>query len=346
MSDWGGVMTFEDFVQAIGVMKPNHVREDNPNQIKRLEEILHSNNYVAENKVDGCHYFGVGPRFISIDKKEKTDNFPHLHQFFINLGMPNMILDGEINYPNKTSQFCTRVTGGLANTAIKNQQKYGPIHYTLWDILRTPKGTWLVDKPLRERRKILEQFYDSCVRGTKAEEWIHLTDFVLENKKRFYEQEIAAGREGIVLKNLDSLYVMGKRPMWQWMKMKQTDMVDLFISGFEPAAVKYTGTSLADWPYWMEIRGVSVPVTKFHYMGWIGAIELSAFVDGNATKICTCSGIDEDLRRKMSENPENYLNRVVRVGFMEKTEAGYPRHPKFDSFHETKQAKECTYNFD
>lgn len=334
---------FLNFVSKIGAMKPATVDDTNEKQVDKLHQLLLSDEYDAEEKVDGCHYLTFGCRLFSTEGCEKTDNYPHIRDFFMHMNMPNLILDGEIHYPGKTSQYATRVTGASSDVACAFQEDYGYVHYTMWDILRTPKGTWLIDKTYRERRAILEQFYERFIKGSSLEQYIHLTDRRTSGKKEFYEEIIASGREGVVLKKIDSFYIMGKKPMWQWMKLKQKDEADFFVSGYEPAKIEYTGKNITDWPYWKEINGVLRPVTKNHYMGWIGSLELSAYVDGEPTVICTCSGITEELRATISQNQSAFLNKVVKVTFMEKTEAGYPRHPRFEQFHESKLPRECTW---
>ena len=334
---------FLDFVSKIGAMKPATVDDSKEQQVEKLHNLLLSPDYDAEEKIDGCHYMAFGCRLFSTEGCEKTDNYPHIRDFLVHLGMPNLILDGEINFPGKTSQFVTRVTGANAAQACDFQEDYGYIHYTMWDILRTPKGTWLINQPYRQRREILEQFYDRFIKGTSMEQYIHLTERRTMNKKQFFEEIIASGREGVVLKKVDSLYIMGKKPMWQWMKLKQKDEADFFVTGYEDPKVEYTGKNVTDWNYWKEVNGVLMPVTKYYYMGWIGAIEFSAYVNGEVTKVCTCSGISEELRAEISANPAKYINKVAKVTFMEKTEAGYPRHPRFEQFHESKTAKECTW---
>lgn len=334
---------FSEFVRHVQVMKPAHIDEDNSTHLKKMEAILLSNDYAAEEKIDGCHYLCYGGRFLSTDNVEKTANYPHLVNFFVNLGMPNIILDGEINYPGKTSQFVTRITGSASDVAIANQNQFGLVHYTMWDILRTPKGSWLINRPYRERRAILEQFYNQFIKGSTMEEYIHITEQRITDKKQFFKDIINSGREGVVLKHLGSLYVMGKKPMWQWMKLKQKDTADLFVIGYKDATVEYNGKQIETWPYWRDINGVLRPVTKDYYMGWIGALELGAYVNNKITKICTCSGLDESLKAQISLHPQQYLNKVCKISFMEKTEAGYPRHPRFEMFHESKQAAECTW---
>ena len=85
------------------------------------------------------------------------------------------------------------------------------------------------------------------------------------------------------------------------------------------------------------------PVTKDYYNHWIGALELGAYVNGQLTFVCTCSGLDEDLKTTISKNQSMFIGKVVKISYMEKTEAGYPRHPRFEMFHESKTAAECTW---
>lgn len=337
------MMTFEDFMFNIDVMKPSSAGKDNLRDQVKLDKLLDDRNYAAEEKYDGCRYKCANARFFSKDNVEKTANVPHLVQFFKLLKMPNLFLDGELWYPGKTSQFCTRVTGAAASTALSFQQEYEPIHYVVYDILRLPNGEWLTNRTYSQRRKLLETFFDTYVKNTPMEQFLHLSSRCVEDKRTFLESILSEGKEGVVLKRLDSVYHMGKKPKWEWMKIKQNDEADLFISGFEEPTREYTGGNITQWPYWREVNGISVPVTKLFYMNWIGAIELSAFVDGVPKKICTVSGMDERIRAQISQDANSYLGKVVRVSYMERTEAGYPRHPAFVSFHETKTSSECTW---
>lgn len=334
-----------ELVSHINVMKPAKVKEDDLKQQVKLDALLDSNEYAAEEKIDGCHYIMSSGFFFSKEHIEKTDNFPHLRDFFLSLNMPNLLLDGEINYPGKTSQYCTRVTGSSAEVAQAFQQDYSPIHYTIFDILRTPKGTWLMQTPYKDRRKLLEYLYDNHIKFTPMAEYIHLTPIAYENKRTFKDDILASGKEGVVLKKLNGYYIMGKKPMWQWMKIKQADEADFIITGFEAPTVEYTGKDFDNHPFWREVNGVNLPVTKYYYYNWIGSVILGAYVDDKLTTVCTASGIDESLRKDMSEHPEKYLNKVARCGYMEMTEAGIPRHPKILDIHPDKSPDECLWSF-
>lgn len=339
------VQDISSFVRNVGVMKPASVQKGNINALAKLDSLLDSVDYAMEEKLDGCHYKMIACRFFSKDNKEKTDNFGHLRDFFMQFGAVNLILDGEIHYPNKTSQFAVRVTGALPETAEKFQLTNGYIHYTIFDMMRTPKGTWIINQPYKERRKILEAFYEQCIKGTWIEPYVHLSEVRHEHKRAYLDELLSAGKEGGVLKHLNSKYIMGKKPMWQWMKMKQNDSADLVVMGFDPPKKEYSGTSFDSWPYWEDNAGIRIPVTKPYHMGWIGAIKLGAYVDGQLQQICTVSGMKEEERQHMSDNKDRYLGKVVRIDFMERTEAGFPRHPVFVNLHEDKTPEECTWVF-
>lgn len=335
-----------EFASRVGIMKPNTVKKEDQRGMAKLETLIDSADYAADEKLDGCHYKLVGNRFFSTANVEKTNNFPHLVEFFRSLKMPNMVLDGEIFYPGKTSQYATQVTGALPETAIEFQKKHGVIHFCIFDILRTPKCKWLINNTYRERRKLLNYFYDTHVKGTPAEAFICLPRHATENKRQFINGILEEGGEGAVLKKLDGLYVMGKKPMWNWMKIKQEDETDLVIMGFEEPTKVYTGTNLSSWDYWEPGEGgEQIPVTKSYYMGWIGKIVLGAYVNGVLTQICTASGMKETEREAMTKNPDDYIGQVAKVTFMELTTDGYPRHPSFKCMHEGKVATECTWEF-
>jgi ATP-dependent DNA ligase len=148
-------------------MKPSKVNMDNPSHLRKLDEILEDPNYIAEEKMDGCHYLAIKGRFFSTHIEtsdgvptgfpvEKTENFQHLSDRLAEFGS-KLILDGEIYIPGGTSQDATSITGSSPDEAIRKQKEYGFIHYRVFDILRDTDGQWLINKPWHERRRIMEQ---------------------------------------------------------------------------------------------------------------------------------------------------------------------------------------------
>jgi len=337
-------------------MKPCRVG-NSVNAQRRLKQALTSELYIAEEKIDGCHYLSIGGRIFSTQMSRK-DNLPvektlqvqHIHKTLSKLG-PNVILDGEIYQPGWKSQDVVRVMGSYPDIAKAKQEDFGFLHYMVFDILRDANGKWLTNLPWHKRRKILEQYFSEDILVNDS--FIELSPIIVYNKERFLDDVLASGREGIVLKHIDELYYPGKRPMWNWIKVKCEMTDDVIILGFEPPVREYTGKDIENWEYWQTQDGTILvgkhygtsgltAVTKYYAMGWIGSIVFGKLdKDGNPVVLGTCSGFDEDLRREFSCDSERFIGQVIKIKAMEKTRDGAYRHPSFLSIHGDKNAEEC-----
>lgn len=330
--------------RVIEVMKPSKIDPNRLSQLAKLDELFASPHYVAEEKIDGCHYVNIGGRFFSTQLSrvtglpvEKTENFPHLVEAILRLDMPNVVLDGEVYYPEKTSQHVVMISGSAPDIAIAKQRELGWVHYKVFDILRDPDGRWLFDQPWRVRREILEALA-SKIRNTRVGEYLEIIDVVRTRKKEFLDRVLENGGEGVVLKHVNGLYYMGKRPQWNWVKVKTEIEDDVIIMGYEPATKIYTGKDFDTWPYWEN----GVPVTKYYALGWIGAIVFGKYNrKGELVRLGTCSGMDEATRKEFSEHGDKYIGRVIKIKAMQRTESGAYRHPKFVSLHADKNSHEC-----
>lgn len=330
------------FDKVIGVMKPNKIDSESASHRNRLEEIFASPQYVAELKIDGCHYVNIGGRFFStqISKVtkvpvEKTEQLPHLVEGLIKLGMPNVILDGEVFYPGWKSYDVTRITGCSPGEAISRQESEDWLYYMVFDVLRSPGGEWMFDKPWRVRRELLEQI---VFKLNKICPYFEIVPVVHSRKQQYLDKVLANGGEGVVLKHVSGLYHVGKRPMWNWVKVKVELEDDVIIMGYEPPAKEYTGKEFSTWPYWED----GVPVSKHYHMGWIGAITFGKYnTAGELVRLGTCSGLTEQERAEFSTNGERYIGQTIKIRAMEKTTKGFYRHPKFVELHPDKNPHEC-----
>jgi ATP-dependent DNA ligase len=342
-------------------------------ELEKMEDVWESDDYIAEEKYDGSRYLSVGGRFFSrkISVKtnypvEKTENVPHLQAIFTQY--PLLILDGEIYIEGANSNKVTSIMGAGIEKALARQAEQGNVNYMVYDILRTVDGDWLMELPWMERRAILEkQMAAIFIEQPAAIKYVGLSKYVIENKKEFNAAIMRRGGEGVMLKNIHAAYYPDKKPRWNWIKVKQEITSDVIITGFKPAVREYDPEPakrhhLDDWQYYEDEDGVKVqlhnlavanemtqvtgkklqPVSKWYFHNWIGAIEFSQYNDaGDLIPVGFCSGMKEELRKDISENPANYHGECMEISAMERTKDGFFRHPQFLQMREDKNQKDC-----
>ena len=99
-----------------------------------------------------------------------------------------------------------------------------PLHLHLFDLIYLD-GNSLIDRPLSERRQLLSSIADSELVASQV-----LTDNP-EEAERIYNDALAAGHEGVLIKNPASVYAPGKRGK-NWLKIKPVmETLDLVVIG-------------------------------------------------------------------------------------------------------------------
>jgi DNA ligase 1 len=220
------------------------------------EALSYFQNASVEDKYDGvraqAHISRGEVRIFSRTRDEITESFPELPAALA--GLPkDAILDGEIVAWNSAS---TSDGGGRALPFSTLQQRLGrkkvsakimhdvPIAYLVFDVLYTD-GELLIDRPLRERSRILALFFKdllaaprtAVVRPLQAQSSLRFDDgnegFLAAVLRAPVEsadsaQDLEAlfaaardrGNEGLVIKDPDSPYTPGRRGK-SWLKMKR-----------------------------------------------------------------------------------------------------------------------------
>lgn len=271
----------------------------------KLESLMDDPMYSAEIKYDGARYLCNKGNFISRIGKDKTANVPHL-SFLSEL---NVILDGEVYYPNGSSNDTTSIMGSLPKRALELQQSNGFIRYVIFDILEL-NGIPLITKELQDRQEILKQFYKDNLNTPYVD-----LSISYENKKGLLDLVEAKGYEGVMLKNKCSLYYPGKRPEHVWYKVKKHMTDDVVIMGFTEGAGKFLGN--------------------------IGSIVFGKYVNGKLEEFGRCSGMTDELREDISRSPDEYIGRVMEISAMEGTAKGKYRHPQFGRMRDDKLPEMC-----
>jgi len=275
------------------------------------------NEYVAERKLDGTrlkmHITNEGNRFDTrrVSKKtelfmERTNNIPHLRDLYRN-DLEGTVLDGEGLAYSMKFKDTQSIIGSSPEKAWAKQETLGLLGFHAFDILFY-QGLDLRDRPYKERHTALEL----VVRELNSE-YVKICDWIVRNKKTYYECMIEEGDEGIMLKNLNSIYGDKKGLI----KAKRTERWTMIVTGFKPGAGKYEGA--------------------------VGSLKVSFYGDC-ADKFTYASGLDDAQRWDAIKNPQNWLGRVVEIEAQELTHTGSLRHPRFIDFRIDKVKEDCGRN--
>ena len=190
----------------------------------------------CEYKLDGfrlqCHFDGKRVSLFTRRMENVTKQFPEVVSYVKkNVKGKNYILDCEaagINEKGKYLPFQKISQRIRRKYDIEKMAKEFPVELNLFDVMFY-NGKNLMNKDLIERRKILEKI----VKEKKGK--IILTKKIISDNekeiKRFYNQALKDGTEGLILKNLESNFKPG-RYVKGWVKLKPIlEPLDLVITG-------------------------------------------------------------------------------------------------------------------
>jgi ATP-dependent DNA ligase len=176
-----------------------------------------------------------------------------------------------------------------------------------------------------------------------------------EAKYILLQNVMERGGEGIMLKNLDAIYEQDARHENNWYKVKKHDTWDVIIMGYTGSEKFYTGKELDSWGFWIRTsddvrlqgnysgQDGYLPVTKFYYYNWIGAIRFGMFRNGELIELGQTSGISEQIRMTLTIYGEKYIGTVMEIEAMEQLPSGAFRHPRFIRFRDDKRPMECIW---
>jgi bifunctional non-homologous end joining protein LigD len=289
-----------------------------------VDHPFHRENWVYEEKYDGVRMLaykeGAKVTLVSRNDVQRNARYPEIAKAVAGLKARTLLLDGEIVVfdAKKVSRFQML------------QQGLGEPQYAIFDCLYKD-GADLRNLPLAERRIVLE----SSVKRTKL---LSLSSRVAENGLKAFQIAKQRGFEGIVAKNLASVYL--SRRSQEWLKVKVNQEEEFVIGGFtEPAGARQ------------------------HF----GALLLGAY-DGKSLKYAgkVGTGFDEPtlaaLRRKfhklerakspfageVREKGAHFLSPklVAQISFTERTKDGKLRHPVYLGLRDDKSAREVALQGD
>ena len=319
-----------------------------------LKKVCESGTAFGQIKKDGYwyqfekheHYSYLFSRSASTVTKlqsEKSANVPHIMEA-LSVLPKDTILIGEIYYPGGSSKTVTTIMGCLPKKAIERQNgKSGLIHYYIHDIIMFNGLDFVKNKVSNyDRYRILQKIFEKY---NLANDYIELAEAWTDDLYSRVGTALAAGEEGMVIKVKDGIYEPDKRPLTM-LKAKKVDFIDAVIIGFEEPTKEYYGKEIQNWNYWIQNEnGQPVAVTKPYYMGWHNSrIKIGAYNNkGTLVEIGTIhSGISDEMKEDMTNNPNKYLNKVCSIQCMELDKKEHTiRHGFFKYMRDDKDIIDC-----
>jgi DNA ligase-1 len=249
--------------------------------IESAEEGL---NYFAEaaveDKYDGiraqAHVSGGEVKFFSRTRDDITESFPELPDALA--GLPqDAILDGEIvawEHPGRARPFSVLQQRLGRKKVSERMLREIPVAYLVFDVLYAG-GELLIDRPLRERARILDELlaegrihHGGTEARRKSKDSQGKLRFDVEKEttvvnvirapvfraaspeelEELFAAAQARGNEGLMIKDLDSTYTPGKRGK-SWLKMKrELATLDVVVTAVEYGHGKRVGV-LSDYTF-------------------------------------------------------------------------------------------------
>jgi DNA ligase-1 len=187
----------------------------------------------AEYKYDGSrlqiHKWGLQIKLFSRRAIEKSQTLPEIVEIAKKFNAYSCIVDSEVVAVDESGKLLSfqallerTVPRKLTREELERRKEKIGVTIKAFDILFL-NGRELVKLPLSERRRYLLEVVppEFLADGRNCANEVELMGF--------YEEALKAGLEGVLVKNLDSIYEVGKRT-YTWLKLKpERDTIDCTI---------------------------------------------------------------------------------------------------------------------
>lgn len=190
----------------------------------------------VEHKLDGAriqvHRHGDQVWVFTRTLREITANVPELVALVTGLDCTSVVLDGEtlaLTDAGRPRPFQET----MSRFATVTDTRELLLHPYFFDCLHLD-GVDLLDEPLHVRRTALER-----VAGAHSIPALLAPDPAAAAK--YYDDALAVGNEGVMIKSLDAPYAAGRRGK-SWQKIKPAHTLDLLVTGAEWGYGRRTGT--------------------------------------------------------------------------------------------------------
>lgn len=285
---------------------------------KKIEDLWDDAEWIAEEKYNGWRFLthlGRGLERVYMTGRRISDVTGRLSEKGLcatplwparPLELDYTVLDGEV-LPPLGATF--HDIAGIMNVdpvdAHERIRQIGPPRYVVFDILFL-NGVEMHNEPQMYRKREAGKIVDRL-----ANPLVSLAPTIEHDKLAHYDRIVEGGGEGVILKNFASIY--GE----DWIKVKKFSTLDVIVTGFKDGEGKYSD----------QIGSVLVSV---HGAG------------GMLVEVGKVSGMTDEVRRDMTDNPGRWLGTVIEVRAQE---FGRDRllHPRFFRERPDANAKDATW---
>ncbi|HEX3576991.1 MAG TPA: ATP-dependent DNA ligase [Thermoanaerobaculia bacterium] len=204
-----------------------------PMEAKRVDKIPSGDGWQFEPKWDGFRaiIFKSGADVVVQSKAGQPLGryFPEVVEAMRELKAKDFVVDGEIVVPVggrlSFDDLLQRIHP--AESRIRKLAAVIPAHYFAFDLL-VMKGKTIADKPIEERRELLERFFENVPEGSL----IRISPATTERKvaNDWFNKFGSAGLDGVMAKRLGEPYHSGDRE--GMVKVKHLKTADCVVGGF------------------------------------------------------------------------------------------------------------------
>lgn len=208
-----------------------------PMEAQLVDELPAGEEWQYEPKWDGfrCLAFRNGERVDLMSKAGKplARYFPDVVATMQSLDAERFVVDGEIVVPVDGTLSFDELLLRIhpAKSRVEMLARERPAAFVAFDLLVDGRDQRLVNHPLAERRRALEEWYRSSVPDGSAV-WLSPATHSMSVVKRWF-RSVGGGLDGVVAKQLDLPYESGERAM---RKMKQMRTAECVVGGFRYAS--------------------------------------------------------------------------------------------------------------
>jgi ATP-dependent DNA ligase len=220
-------------------MTPPLNKKYRPMEAQPANELPEGTNWQYEPKWDGfrCLAFRDGKRVDLMSKSGKplARYFPELVAALASLAPMKFVFDGEIVIPLEGSLSFDSLLMRIhpAASRIQKLSESTPAILIVFDLLVDDTGRLLVEKPLRTRRKAMEQFAKRYLKANRRIRLSPTTNSVAVARRWFH---LGVALDGVIAKRQDLPYQSGERT--GMLKIKKQRTADCVIGGFRYLARK------------------------------------------------------------------------------------------------------------